>query len=58
MFKHEMGTTVTMRNTRYEGTIVARCEYSEGYVSYLVRSANLSTDGKVVEDWIGEGDLT
>lgn len=56
MFKHDMGTTVSQRDSRYTGTVVARCEYID-YVSYLVRSANLSSDGTPVEVWIGEGDI-
>ena len=56
MFKFNMGTTVTQNVSNYAGTIVARCEYTD-YISYLVRSVNLSADGAPVERWLGEGEL-
>lgn len=56
MFKFQMGTTVAQTVSNYTGTVVGRCEYTD-YVSYLVRSYNLSSDGAPVERWIGEGDL-
>ena len=56
MFEHEMGSIVTQRDSRYTGVVVARCEHVD-YVQYLVRSNNLSKDGKPVEVWIGAGDL-
>lgn len=56
MFKFVLGATVTETVSNYKGQVVARCEYTD-YISYLVRSVNLSADGAPVERWLGEGEL-
>jgi hypothetical protein len=56
MFKFNLLEAVTQDVSGYSGVIVARCQYRD-YISYLVRSKNLSTDGAPVERWLGEGEL-
>jgi len=55
-FQYSMNQNVSERVSNFNGTIVARCEYTN-YNSYCLRGANLSSDGEIVEQWINEDDL-
>ena len=57
MFKFEVGQKVKDRITGFQGIIIARTEWLNGCLRYVVQAQKRTAEGKTVDDTIDEQQL-
>lgn len=56
-WEFELGAKVRDQVTELEGVIVARCEWLNGCLQYVVQPRGLHEGKKIESEWIDEGQL-
>ncbi len=57
LFKFENGDEVKDKITGFTGVIIARTEWLNGCIRYVVQSKKRTAEGKAIDDNIDEGQL-